>query len=205
MKAYPTIDTKFAFDKRLVVFDKLDGSNIRAEWSKKKGFYKFGTRTRLLDEHDPMLGSSKQLILDKYGDSMSRVFTRQKWDRVVAFFEYWGEHSFAGSHEDEEHFITLIDISPSKIGMLEPSSFLRVCYEQAIEIPNVVHTGKLTSDLIDKVKRSTLDGMTFEGVVCKYQHPKLKTSCMFKIKSKAWLTKLREKCRDNDALFRKLA
>lgn len=205
MKAYPTIDTKFVFDHRLVVFDKLDGSNIRAEWSKKKGFYKFGTRTRLLDEHDPILGSSKQLILDKYSDSMGLVFRKQKWDRAVAFFEFWGEHSFAGSHEDEEHFVTLIDVSPYKMGMLDPSSFLRMFYEQSIDIPEVLHTGNLTSDLIDEVKDSTLEGMTFEGVVCKYQHPKLKTSSMFKIKSRAWLAKLREKCGGNDALFRRLA
>jgi len=45
MKSYPSIPGKHTNGIPLTVFDKLDGSNIRAEWSKKRGFYKFGTRT----------------------------------------------------------------------------------------------------------------------------------------------------------------
>lgn len=44
MKQYPSITTKFSKAKT-IAFDKLDGSNIRAEWSDKKGF------TRLDQEH----------------------------------------------------------------------------------------------------------------------------------------------------------
>ena len=52
MKQYPSI----SHDIRSVqayAFDKLDGSNIRAEWHPKKGFWKFGSRTRLLGTDQP--------------------------------------------------------------------------------------------------------------------------------------------------------
>ena len=43
MKQYPTIP-KTIQSIDIIAFDKLDGSNIRAEWNPKKGFYKFGSR-----------------------------------------------------------------------------------------------------------------------------------------------------------------
>jgi hypothetical protein len=44
--------------------------------------------------------------------------------------------------------------------------------------------------------------MTFEGVVCKGSSTtKAAMPTMFKIKSKAWLEKLKEYCKGNDKLF----
>lgn len=45
MKQYPTINywNKGYFGESCYAFEKLDGSNIRAEWSKKQGWHKFGT------------------------------------------------------------------------------------------------------------------------------------------------------------------
>ena len=204
MKSYPSIDRKFVFDRTLVVFDKLDGSNIRAEWNHKRGFYKFGTRTRLLDESDPMLGGAKPLILDTVGEELGRCFKNNRWERAVAFFEYWGEKSFAGTHDpDDTHCVTLIDVAPYLQGMLSPHKFINIF--SGFDTPRVLHVGELSADLIDRVKDGSLEGMTYEGVVCKYEHPKLKSSEMFKIKSRAWLADLRKMCGNNDALFRRLA
>lgn len=61
MKHYPTIPKTVIHDVDVHVFDKLDGSNIRAEWNPKKGFYKFGSRKQLIDE-DTFLGKSIDLI-----------------------------------------------------------------------------------------------------------------------------------------------
>lgn len=68
MKQYPSINSsngqsfkEFVAD----VFDKLDGSNLRFEWSKKQGWYKFGTRHRLFDNTDPVFGWRFQGILEK--------------------------------------------------------------------------------------------------------------------------------------------
>lgn len=55
MKQYPSINGQISYEFPVYVWDKLDGSNIRAEWSKKNGFYKFGTRERLLDSTDKVL------------------------------------------------------------------------------------------------------------------------------------------------------
>lgn len=51
MKQYPSIDHVIRSGK-FYLFDKHDGSNIRAERSKKQSFYKFGIRTRLLDPNE---------------------------------------------------------------------------------------------------------------------------------------------------------
>lgn len=48
MKAYPSISTQVDFSLPYWIFDKIDGSNLRAEFSSKRGFYKFGSRTQLL-------------------------------------------------------------------------------------------------------------------------------------------------------------
>jgi len=200
MKSYPSIGTKFERTK-VVTFDKLDGSNIRAEWSKKKGFYKFGSRNKLIDNKHPMLGESVDLILEKT-DELSSIFSRKKWERSVAFFEFYGENSFAGSHEDEEHVVTLIDVNVYKRGMLEPLYFVELFEE--VGIPKVLYKGVLDEKLVTDVKSGTLDGMTFEGVVCKYLWNKNNTVKMFKIKNRSWIDKLKEKCDGNDALFRRL-
>lgn len=43
MKAYPSILSQIRTDVPIIAFDKLDGSNIRAEWSKnKKDFLHLG-------------------------------------------------------------------------------------------------------------------------------------------------------------------
>lgn len=199
MKSYPTISTKI---KRTNVwtFDKLDGSNIRAEWSSKKGFYKFGSRNQLINESHYPLGEAITLLYEKT-DLLGSIFMKHKWERVVAFFEFYGLHSFAGFHEDEEHKITLIDISIYKKGMLEPQQFVNTFEEVGI-IPKILHIGMVNEQLITDVKRSALNNMTFEGVVCKYtENNRVK---MFKVKSLAWLNKLRDKCGNNEALFRRL-
>ena len=46
MKQYPKIDyhDQGRFNENCVAFLKIDGSNLRFEWSKKREFYKFGTK-----------------------------------------------------------------------------------------------------------------------------------------------------------------
>jgi hypothetical protein len=200
MKSYPSISTKIK-QKRVVAFDKLDGSNIRAEWSNKNGFYKFGSRTRLIDENTPILGESINLIMENFADDLSAKFKNRHWTRAVAFFEFYGQNSFAGWHEPEEHKVTLIDVNIYKSGMLEPEMFVDVFGD--LGIPKVLHHGMLTEELITETKKGTLDGMTFEGIVCKFKN-KAKNVEMFKVKNKWWLYRLKNKCDGNEALFRRL-
>jgi len=201
MKSYPSIKTKIK-PTQVVAFDKIDGSNIRVEWSDKQGFYKYGSKTRLIDEDTYLLGQSVKLIQDNFANDLASRFLKRKWNRVVAFFEFHGEHSFAGWHDDEEHKVTLIDVNVYKRGMLEPEHFVDVFGD--LDIPKILHKGFLTEELVTSTKDGTLEGMTFEGIVCKYKDKKNNKVGMFKIKNRAWLDSLKDKCGNNDALFRKL-
>lgn len=198
MKSYPTIGFQIDRSLQTIVFDKLDGSNIRAEWSRKAGFYKFGTRDRLLDKREQPLGQAVDLIL---AQGIERVFVDQRWDRVISFFELHGPNSFAGSHvEDEPLKATLIDVNPYKQGILDPRDFVKLF--EKYDIPNVVHRGTVNPKFIHDVHNGHLQGMTFEGVVCKGM--KKKIHHMFKIKSKFWLERLKYRCNGDEALFEKL-
>lgn len=207
MKSYPSIDASISTGVDIIAFDKLDGSNIRAEWSMKRGFYKFGTRKRIIDETDTHLGKAVTLIKSKYADPLHKIFLSQRWhQQVICFFEFYGPHSFAGQHRrEDDHTVTLFDVSVFKQGFLPPREFVRLF--EPIGIPKILYEGKANATFIESVRNSTLEGMTLEGVVCKAPNPnKKKTSMpvMFKVKSLAWLNKLREQCGDDENLFERL-
>jgi len=205
MKSYPSITKEVRQDIYIYAFDKLDGSNIRAEWNNKKGFYKFGTRTQLIDEKTMPFGRAIPLLKEKYSQDLGMVFREQGWKEAICFFEYWGPSSFAGTHNfDEKMDVTLIDVNPYKEGILPPTQFIRLF--EHLDIPKVCYEGHVTTELFDKVKQSKLPGMTFEGVVCKGANDKnTKMPIMFKIKSKAWLDRLREYCKGDEKLFERLS
>ena len=50
----------------IIAFDKLDGSNLRFEYSKKRGFYKAGTRKMMIDSSHETFGFAVNLFLEKY-------------------------------------------------------------------------------------------------------------------------------------------
>lgn len=201
MKSYPSIETKFVKDIPLFFFDKLDGSNIRAEWNKKKGFYKYGSRTQLIDVNSPIFGESIHLINEKYSDDLSKRFVDNKYESAVGFFEFYGKSSFAGSHsENEPHTVTLFDIDVYKKGLLPPEQFLKVT--DGLDIAPLLYTGLVTEELFDQVRAGTFPGMTFEGVVAKGVVKNQVKMC--KIKTLQWLEKLRTYCGGNEQLFERL-
>ena len=201
MKSYPSISKEIRHDIYIYAFDKLDGSNIRAEWNSKRGFYKFGTKSQLIDTNSKPFGISIQLLKDKYEKDLSLVFNDQKWKDAICFFELWGKDSFAGNHNFEAPLdVTLFDVNPYKQGILEPQEFIR--FFGHLDIAKVLYEGKISIELFDQIKQSTLPGMTFEGCVCKgIDNGKL---IMFKVKTKAWLEKLRVYCKGDTNLFSKL-
>jgi len=200
MESYPSINT-IVTDATIYAFDKLDGSNIRAEWTRKTGFTKFGTRHRLLDENEP-LGEAISLFQNKYADDLERVFRAQKFEKATAFFEFYGKNSFAGQHEDEEHFVTMFDLHICKKGLLPPKEFLKAM--NGLETAPLLYQGKANQPFIESVKNSTLEYMTLEGVVCKGDLDNRRRPIMFKIKSEAWLARLKEKYGHDEQLLRSL-
>lgn len=189
MKTYPKIDYKVDSNIPIYAFDKLDGSNIRAEWNAKNGFWKFGTRKRLLDESE-FLGKSINLIREKYHEDLSRIFYDNKYGKVICFFEFWGENSFAGNHEERDnHTVTLIDVNPFKKGILGPKQFLDLVGD--LDIPNIIYSGRVSPSFVKDIREGKVDGVTFEGVVCKGMRKKVLV--MFKVKSIEWITKVKTK------------
>jgi len=187
MKSYPEIKYKIDGNISIYAFDKLDGSMIRAEWTTKKGFWKFGTRRRLLNENE-FLGKAIGLIREKYEEDLSKIFYDNKYGKVICFFEFWGEHSFAGQHdENEDHTVTLIDVNPYKKGILPPWMFINLFGR--LDIPNLVYQGKVNNTFVEKIRAGTVKGMTFEGVVCKGM--KKKVVVMFKLKSRKWIERVK--------------
>ena len=101
MKHYPSIEhwSEDLLGRRVFAFDKLDGSNFRAEWNHKRGWYKFGTKGQMIDEKNEQFGNAIPIFLNKYGDYLPHVFTKQHYKSIrsfVVFCEYLGQNSFAG-------------------------------------------------------------------------------------------------------------
>lgn len=205
MKEYPSISKEIRTDINIYAFDKYDGSNIRGEWSKKRGFYKFGSKTRLLGEDDKILGESIVLVRAKYQESLGEIFLRKKWDQVTCFFEFFGPNSFAGNHDlTEKHDVVLFDVNLYKRGLLNPAEFIDLFGH--LDIPQVLYYGKANSFLVEQIRTGTLSGMTFEGCVCKGRNvKKTHIPIMFKIKNQAWLDKLKSRCQEDEKLFQFLS
>ena len=112
MKQYPSITGQITNSLPIYAFDKLDGSNIRAEWHPKKGFWKFGSRTQLIDATNP-LGKSIPLIKEQE-EKFTKIFKEMQIKEATCFFEFFGPSSFAGIHNwEENHQIVLIDVTIS--------------------------------------------------------------------------------------------
>ena len=205
MKAYPSITTKIDFSKSYHLFDKLDGSNIRAEWSPKQGFYKFGSRTQLLTPEQAPLYPSIESFRAKYEDELASRFSKAKFERAVCFFEWFGPNSAFGSHHDPVEAMTpvLIDIAVYKKGLMPPEKFID--FTEGLDTPKVLHVGKISEELFQSVRNRTLPGMTFEGVICKGDFSQREGGpIMAKIKSNDWLDKLKTLCNGDEALYNRL-
>lgn len=203
MKAYPSIDTRVAPGEPLFVFDKLDGSNIRAEWEPRRGFFQFGTRHRVIDASAPVFGEAIGLCRAGPAEALHAVFKARGWKHAVAYFEFHGPGSFAGEHEEEPHTLTLFDVAADKRGLLEPATFLAL-FAGVAATPRVLHEGPVDAAFAARVRASELPGVTFEGVVCKGTYASPGLPRMFKIKTQRWLDRLRVQCGADEALFERL-
>ena len=207
MKSYPSIPLAGDFAHPWFVFDKLDGSNVRAEWSPKRGFYKFGSRTQLLTPDQAPLWpvvARLQGLEARLRPSLEKL----RAERAVCFFEWVGPHSFAGSHSDpaEAMGLFLLDVDVYKRGRLDPPSVMDLAARSGVPTPALLHTGRIDQDFLQAVRESRWPGVTFEGVVGK--GPLDRTAGgprMFKCKSHAWLARLKQHCGDDEALFQRLA
>jgi hypothetical protein len=196
MKKYPKIEyIKDIIGRDGIVFDKLDGSNVRFQWNRKQGWYKFGTRNNLMDRDYPVLGVGIDIFLNKYGEDLSKVFVDKykKVESFIVFGEFFGENSFAGSHLDsDKKDVVLFDINGYKKGFLPPEEFIQNFGH--LDIPRVIHKGKITDGVIKSVKDNIWN--LNEGVIVKGKGDR--EVWMTKIKTRDWIQKLKEKFNQED-------
>lgn len=166
MKSYPSI-SKSIYNFPLYTFDKLDGSNLRFEYSKKRGWYKFGTRHRLFDSSDEEFGNAIELFNNTLNEPLTKICKDNRWESVVVFAEYYGKNSFAGLHiKDEPKYLSVFDISIYKQGILPPVDFLKL-FEDVVLTPKYLGKFNSTTKFFQNVFESEINGITFEGVVGK--------------------------------------
>lgn len=202
MQSYPSIGKDFINGLDYYIFDKLDGSNIRVEFSLKQGFNKFGTRHKLMSDDSGILNQSKDLIM-QYEEQTHNIFKKNKWQSGTLFFEFYGPKSFAGFHEEGDDFkVFLIDSHITKIGFLQARDYLKA-FEDSIEMARHLMISKFNKTLVDDIKNGTLEGMTFEGVIGKSVNRNKLVRC--KVKNAAWISRLKDKCGDDEKLFEKLS
>jgi hypothetical protein len=186
VKEYPSIEyfkmPDTCVNLPCLAFEKLDGSNLRFEWNRKRGWYKFGTRHRLFDKSDSVFGRAIEMFLSKYDSILAKTVCRQV--NVIAFCEFLGKHSFAGHHRTYDEFnLVLIDVSIHKQGIVSPYDFV-IIYWNKVEIPKFLYDGRLTEEFVEDVKQGKYN--VNEGVVIKGGR------WMRKVKTNAWLARIKD-------------
>ena len=195
MKDYPSVPrsvgTAFRQIDNCYVFDKIDGSSMRAEWSKKRGWYKFGRRHGLCDSSNPHLEQVPEMFYSDLAEDLTRLATDNRWQHLVVFFEFWGEQSFAGQHfDDDPKHLTVFDVAADKKGILPPKEFLKR-FAGYVSTPAFLGRVQWTRGYVEKVRRGEVEGITFEGVVGKSAISKHEI-VRAKAKTQAWIDKVLE-------------
>jgi hypothetical protein len=206
MKSYPSISTQVDLSQSYFIFDKLDDSDIRAEWSPKRGFYKFGSRAQLLTPDQKPLWpvvARIQAMEASLGSALSKLRT----ERAVCFFEWHGPNSFAGRHVDAENLMraSLLDIAVYKKGLLLPQQVLDVASSVGLHTPTLLHQGRIDQDFLDRVRAGALLGVSLEGIIGKGPFDRASGGpIMFKHKTQAWFDRLDQMCAGDTAMFDRL-
>lgn len=189
-----------------LAFEKFDGSNIRIEWSRKTGWYKFGSRSVLLDEKHEFLGEAIPLFKRTIAEPLEaalRTLKLPKFDSAVVFCEFFGPSSFAGQHmPGEPKELRIIDVNIHKRGIVLPSDFVN--WFGHLPIAKVVYEGPFSSDFVEKVRKGEY-GQN-EGVVAKGVRPDAKSAqhglWMAKAKTEWWIEELGLRAENNVSLLR---
>ena len=196
MMEYPSIKNTGKYKTiPVMVFEKIDGSNFRAKWTRKSGFSLFGTRTQLVDHNTPYWGNIVSLFNETLSDKLHASFSKLKVDKLVVFGEYYGPNSFAGRHVDDDiHRILPFDVYDEKIKSFMPPEKFYNEIGALVPIPKVLETNiEINSQLIETIREGYYD--VAEGVICKGLN-RDGSFCggvpMYKIKTSAYLQKLKD-------------
>ena len=172
MKEYPSIPFHPPNGEYYYFFKKLDGQNIRVEYTKKRGFYKFGSRHQLLSESDEVFGKAFSIFKNTLADKLEFIIKKRKWqDPVTLFCEYWGDNSIGGFHkEGDSMYVTVIDINIYKNGFLDPKEFVDLDKQLSVDNKELVEflgREKYNEVLKNSIYTNSFSVLLNEGVVGK--------------------------------------
>lgn len=203
MLEYPSISGHLV-NSNIRAYPKYDGINVRVKWSKKKGFVNFGLRHTLVDENNPnfLFKNSIDVWKNKYEEIITETFSKKNIKQCVLFGEYYGKNSFAGCLDPNDDYDIMIYDCSIDDQLLDQSEYLKLF--KYVEKAPIIYEGKPSQLFINKVKNGELEGLTFEGVVCKGPLDNRNNPIMFKVKSNAWYEKLKLRCNGDQKLFEEL-
>ena len=133
-------------------YNKLDGQNFCVTYNcRKKTWGPYGSRTVTVDENSEQFGDTVRWFNDSnYKDILEAVIKSHSGkrelfngvDEITFFFEWYGDNSFAGKHQEGDNMrLALIDVFLKKRGYIEPKDFelFRYC---GIFVPELIYTGE---------------------------------------------------------------
>lgn len=189
-------------------FNKLDGQNFCVSYNPKSTkFGPFGSRTTMVDETSDQFGNTvKWFKNSNYQEILNMIVRTHRGKKDIFkgvedftfFFEWYGEHSFAGRHQEgDEMHLALIDVFMKKRGYMEPKDYYTLFNGSGIEIPELIYTGPFDTDIIERIQNNdwTSENPEFptvkEGVVFKRSTMmKGQRRPSVKVKTKWWINKL---------------
>lgn len=211
--AYPKMHTVENFGpKTCVAFEKYDGTNLHWVWHKDKGFYAFGTRRDRYD-YTPdgirefiyshrFLKDAPEIFKDSYQFLENHIKpydyepTDEDSGNVVLFTEFLGDRSFAGTHKhDDQKRLILFDVK-NDWGFAGPERFIEDYGKfnvNGFHIARSIYNGKYSGQLVEDIrngKYAVNEGAVIKGVY-------YGTVCMAKVKTNAYLDKLKETFKDS--------
>lgn len=123
-------------------------------------------------------------------DEINKSLKDLRAEEATLFFEFYDPTSFAGTHYAEPHQVSLIDVSIHNKGFVNPNDFVKQF--KSIPQAKMLYYGNPNAQFLEAVRSGTLEGMTFEGVVCKATRSKSSHPVTsFKVKNQAWIDRLR--------------
>lgn len=197
-------------------FNKLDGQNFCVTYHPKTTkFGPYGSRNTMVDETSEQFGDTVRWLKNsQYEEILNNIVRTHRGkkdifngiEEITFFFEWYGENSFAGRHQEgDKMHLALIDVFLKKRGYMEPKDYYELFSNKGIELPELIYTGPLTTEIIERIQNNdwTSENPEFpnvkEGVVFKRSTMmKGQRRPSVKVKTKWWINKLHSMYSDEE-------
>ena len=196
--------------EQVVAFNKLDGQNFRVKYMAKghdkKQFTLFGSRHQLVDDSTENFNNAIRYFREHCEEPVRDIIVNNSGkkgifngvDEITCFFEWYGDNSFAGFHQEGDNLrLALIDVFLKKKGYMEPEKYYDLFKMSGVEIPSLIYRGALDSTIINLIQTNdwTQPDCAMphvkEGVVFKRSTLlKGQRRPSVKVKTKWWIEKL---------------